>query len=176
MFENIPYLGVPFLIGLLIADILIPIGPWPMLFPAEFIGNTRDHLPMRWQPASHIMQAHCGVFRFPDLLTQGVDKIKAVAERARRTQIKDKSRVFNTARVEALELDNLMETARATMVSANARLESRGAHDRADHHKRDDVNWLKHTLWFREGDRLEYKPVHLKPLTVGTFVPKARVY
>jgi succinate dehydrogenase / fumarate reductase flavoprotein subunit len=123
-----------------------------------------------------IMQAHCGVFRFPDLLEQGVAKIKAVAERARRTQIKDKSKVFNTARVEALELDNLMETARATMVSANARLESRGAHDRADHHKRDDVNWLKHTLWFREGDRLEYKPVHLKPLTVETFVPKARVY
>ncbi len=123
-----------------------------------------------------IMQAHCGVFRFPDLLEQGVQKIKAVSERARRTQIKDKSKVFNTARIEALELDNLMETARATMVSANARLESRGAHDRADHHKRDDENWLKHTLWFRDGDRLEYKPVHLKPLTVETFVPKARVY
>ena len=122
------------------------------------------------------MQAHCGVFRFPDLLEQGVQKIKAVAERARRTGIKDKSRVFNTARIEALELDNLMETARATMVSANARLESRGAHDRADHHQRDDANWLKHTLWSREGDRLEYKPVHLKPLTVETFVPKARVY
>ncbi|HEX4333155.1 MAG TPA: succinate dehydrogenase flavoprotein subunit [Usitatibacter sp.] len=122
------------------------------------------------------MQAHCGVFRFPDLLEQGVQKIKAVAERARRTAIKDKSRVFNTARIEALELDNLMETARATMVSANARLESRGAHDRADHHLRDDVNWLKHTLWFREADRLDYKPVHLKPLTVETFVPKARVY
>jgi len=122
------------------------------------------------------MQAHCGVFRFPDLLEQGVAKIKAVAERAQRTGIKDKSKVFNTARVEALELDNLMETARATMVSAAARQESRGAHDRADFHKRDDVNWLKHTLWLREGDRLDYKPVHLKPLTVETFVPKARVY
>jgi succinate dehydrogenase / fumarate reductase flavoprotein subunit len=122
------------------------------------------------------MQLHCGVFRFPDLLAQGVDKIKAVSERAKRTQIKDKSKVFNTARIEALELENLVEVARATMVSANAREESRGAHDRADHHKRDDVNWLKHTLWYREGDRLEYKPVHLKPLTVDTFVPKARVY
>ncbi len=122
------------------------------------------------------MQAHCGVFRFPDLLTQGVQKIRAVAERARRTQIKDKSRVFNTARIEALELENLIETARATMVSAEARKESRGAHDRADHHKRDDVNWLKHTLWFREGDRLEYKPVTLKPLSVEPFEPKARVY
>jgi succinate dehydrogenase / fumarate reductase, flavoprotein subunit len=122
------------------------------------------------------MQAHCGVFRFPDLLSQGVEKIKAVAERARRTQINDKSKVFNTARVEALELDNLIEVARATMISAAARQESRGAHDRADFHKRDDVNWLKHTLWFREGDRLDYKPVHLKPLTVESFEPKARVY
>ncbi|HEY2629939.1 MAG TPA: FAD-binding protein, partial [Usitatibacter sp.] len=122
------------------------------------------------------MQLHCGVFRFPDLLSQGVDKIKAVAARAARTQIKDKSRVFNTARIEALELDNLVEVARSTMVSAFAREESRGAHDRADHHKRDDVNWLKHSLWYRQGDRLDYKPVHLKPLTVESFVPKARVY
>jgi len=122
------------------------------------------------------MQAHCGVFRFPDLLSQGVEKIKAIAERAKRTQIKDKSKVFNTARIEALELENLIEVARATMVSANARQESRGAHDRADFPKRDDAGWLKHSLWFRDGDRLEYKPVNLKPLTVETFVPKARVY
>jgi succinate dehydrogenase / fumarate reductase flavoprotein subunit len=122
------------------------------------------------------MQAHCGVFRFPDMLAKGVAKIKALTERAARTRIHDKSKVFNTARVEALELDNLMETARATMISAAAREESRGAHDREDHPKRDDANWLKHTLWNREGDRLTYKPVHLKPLTVETFVPKARVY
>ena len=122
------------------------------------------------------MQAHCGVFRFPDLLEEGVRKIKAVSERAARTGIRDKSKVFNTARIEALELDNLMETARATMISAHARQESRGAHDRADFPKRDDANWLKHTLWNRDGDRLEYKPVNLKPLTVETFVPKARVY
>src|SRR5262249_17166943 len=81
------------------------------------------------------MQAHCGVFRFPDLLTAGVAKIKALSERAKRTQIKDKSKVFNTARVEALELENLIEIARATMISAEARKESRGAHDREDHHK-----------------------------------------
>jgi len=73
-------------------------------------------------------------------------------------------------------LDNLIEVARSTMVSANARQESRGAHDRADFHKRDDVNWLKHTLWYRDGDRLDYKPVQMKPLTVETFPPKARVY
>ena len=122
------------------------------------------------------MQLHCGVFRFPDGLTEGVSKMLAVAERAKRTTIQDKSRVFNTARVEALELDNLIEVALATMISAEARQESRGAHDRSDHHSRDDVNWLKHTLWFKDGNRLDYKPVHLKPLTVESFEPKARVY
>jgi succinate dehydrogenase / fumarate reductase flavoprotein subunit len=122
------------------------------------------------------MQAHCGVFRFPDMLAAGVKKIREISDRASRTQIKDKSKVFNTARVEALELDNLIEVARASMVSAEARKESRGAHDRADHHERDDANWLKHSLWYKDGDRLEYKPVHLKPLTARTIEPKVRTY
>ncbi len=122
------------------------------------------------------MQAHCGVFRFPDLLASGVKKIREVADRATRTGIKDRSKVFNTARVEALELDNLIEVARASMISAEARRESRGAHDRADFPKRDDANWLKHTLWFKDGDRLEYKPVHMKPLTADTIEPKVRTY
>ena len=74
--------------------------------------------------------------------------------------------MFNTARVEALELDNLVETAMATIVSAEARKESRGAQARADFPERDDKNWMKHTLWYKEGNRLAYKPVHLKPLTV----------
>jgi succinate dehydrogenase / fumarate reductase flavoprotein subunit len=122
------------------------------------------------------MQLHCGVFRFPDSLAEGVQKITEIAERASRLQIKDKSRVFNTARVEALELQNLAETAVSTMISAAARTESRGAHDRSDHHDRDDVNWLKHTLWYKEGNRLAYKPVKLTPLTVEGFAPKPRVY
>ncbi len=122
------------------------------------------------------MQAHCGVFRFPDMLTSGVAKIKAVAERSKRTEIKDKSRTFNTARVEALELDNLIEVAVATLVCAEARQESRGAHDRADFAKRDDVNWLKHSLWYRDGSRLDYKPVNLKPMTAQSFEPKVRSY
>ncbi|MGH8650359.1 MAG: FAD-binding protein, partial [Burkholderiales bacterium] len=123
-----------------------------------------------------VMQLHCGVFRFPDLLASGVQKIKEVAARAARTEIRDKSRTFNTARVEALELDNLVETAVASLVSAEARKESRGSHDRADYSRRDDANWIKHTLWYKDGNRLEYKPVHARPLTVDAFEPKARVY
>jgi succinate dehydrogenase / fumarate reductase flavoprotein subunit len=122
------------------------------------------------------MQMHCGVFRFPDLLAQGVEKIKQIGERAQRMQIKDKSRVFNTARVEALEIQNLIEVALASLISAEARKESRGAHDRADFPKRDDVNWLKHSLWYKEGNRLAYKPVHLQPLTAESFEPKERTY
>ena len=122
------------------------------------------------------MQAHCGVFRFPDSMAEGVKKMLAVAERAKSTFITDKSKVFNTARVEALELDNLIEVALSTMISANARQESRGAHDRSDFPNRDDVNWMKHTLWYKEGNRLEYKPVQLKPMTVESFEPKPRVY
>ena len=122
------------------------------------------------------MQTHCGVFRFPDLLQEGVGKIDQVAERAKNTVIKDKSQVFNTARVEALELDNLVEVALATMHAAEARTESRGAHAREDFSERDDTNWLTHSLYYREGNRLAYKPVRLKPQTVESFVPKARVY
>jgi succinate dehydrogenase / fumarate reductase flavoprotein subunit len=122
------------------------------------------------------MQLHCGVFRFPDSLADGVRNMLEIAERVKHTYIKDKSKVFNTARVEALELDNLVETAMATIISADARKESRGAHDRSDYPDRDDVTWLKHTLWNKDGNRLEYKPVKLKPLTVEGFEPKPRVY
>ena len=122
------------------------------------------------------MQAHCGVFRFPEELIKGVEKIRAIADRSQRTFIQDKSKVFNTARVEALELDNLVETAMSTIVSAEARKESRGAQARADFPDRNDKEWMKHTLWYKEGNRLAYKPVHLKPMTVESFEPKVRTY
>ena len=129
------------------------------------------------------MQRHCGVFRFPAMLVEGVSKIKDVAARIENLEIRDKSKVFNTARIEALELQNLIEVARATMISAEARKESRGAHSRDDFPDsethpggRNDEVWMKHSLWYKDGDRLDYKPVNLKPLTAESIPPKARTY
>jgi len=129
------------------------------------------------------MQNHCGVFRFADKLKEGVSKILDVQKDVERAEIRDKSQVFNTARIEALELENLIEVAVSTMISAEARKESRGAHVRDDApdtpekpNGRDDVNWLKHSLWFKEGNRLDYKSVKLTPLTVDTIELKKRAY
>jgi len=122
------------------------------------------------------MQTHCGVFRTSTLLEEGKRKIAELDRRRAQIAITDKSRVFNTARVEALEVDNLIETAKATIVSAAARTESRGAHARDDFPERNDVDWLKHTLWYSDGNRLAYKPVNSKPLTVATFQPKKRTF
>lgn len=128
------------------------------------------------QEMRRAVQQHAGVFRTGPLLSEGIRKIRVIADRARNTAIKDKSQVFNTARIEALELENLVIVAEATLVSAEARTESRGAQARDDFKERDDRNWLKHSLWSMEGSRLHYKPVNLQPLTVESFEPKVRVY
>jgi succinate dehydrogenase / fumarate reductase flavoprotein subunit len=129
------------------------------------------------------MQRHAGVFRTQSTLDEGVVQVAALRERAQSLNLKDKSKVFNTARVEALEVENLIEVAQATIVSAAARHESRGAHSVAEYGDtpehplgRNDTEWLKHTLWHREGSRLSYKPVQMKPQTVDSIPPKTRTF
>jgi succinate dehydrogenase / fumarate reductase flavoprotein subunit len=122
------------------------------------------------------MQAHVGVFRTQKLMDEGVQKILELEKRIPNVHLNDKSQVFNTARIEALELDNLIEVAKATIISAAARKESRGAHAHNDCPDRDDQNWMKHTLWYKDGNRLDYKPVQLKPLTAESVPPVARTF
>ena len=132
------------------------------------------------------MQQHAAVFRTQASMDEGVSKINAMRERVAAIGLKDKSKVFNTARIEALEVENLIEAAQATMTSAAARHECRGAHTVKDYERgaddpqfplgRNDAEWMKHTLWYSEGNRLSYKPVNLKPLTVESVPPKVRTF
>ena len=133
-----------------------------------------------------IIQDHAGVFRTSALLDEGVKQILAIEPRVRNIHLKDKSKVFNTARIEALEVENLYEVAKATLISAAARKECRGAHtvvdfeespDHAEYpYGRRDDEWMKHTLWFSADNRLEYKPVRYRPLSVDAIPPKPRTF
>jgi succinate dehydrogenase / fumarate reductase flavoprotein subunit len=168
----------------------------------EHIGESRYHRPLpsksadrvmqrygRWEKADGeetvdglkrdlqtVMEKYCGVYRSQEVLDQGIEEVGKIRDRFANIGLSDHSKVFNTARIEAMELENLIDVAMSVVCSAAARQESRGAHSRVDYSDRDDKQWLKHSLYFREGDRMDYKPVRLKPLTVETFPPKARVY
>ncbi len=178
----------------------------------EFTGKTKAHKPLpadaadltlerlnRLEAASSgeyaqdvandirsAMQLHAGVFRTQSSMDEGVKKIAALRERTNAIGLKDTSKVFNTARIEALEVENLIECAQATMESAAARKECRGAHTVSDYERpaddpvaplgRNDAEWMKHTLWHSKDNSLTYKPVNLKPLTVESVPPKVRTF
>jgi len=127
------------------------------------------------------MQTHAAVFRTSDLLREGVEKMGKVAASYEDIKIADRSLIWNSDLVEALELDNLLGNALTTIVGADARKESRGAHAQEDFPDRDDTNWMKHTLAWVDGKRavkLDYRDVKMRTLTneVQVFPPKARVY
>jgi succinate dehydrogenase / fumarate reductase flavoprotein subunit len=132
------------------------------------------------------MQTHAAVFRTQAMMDEGVKQILAMESRVKNIHMTDKSQVFNTARIEALEVENLYEAAKATMISAAARHECRGAHSVADYdlpadhptmaNGRNDAEWRKHTLWYSSDNRLEYKPVRTKPLTVDCVPPAPRSF
>jgi succinate dehydrogenase / fumarate reductase flavoprotein subunit len=124
----------------------------------------------------NIMQNHFGVFRRGDYMQEGIEKLAALRPRIENAHLKDKSSAFNTARIELLELQNLLEVAESTAIPAEVRNESRGAHAREDFQERDDENWLCHSMYFPTDKRVGKRGVNFEPKTVDTFQPKVRTY
>lgn len=152
-----------------IAEAMARYNRWQESTDGELPSVIRDDM-------QRVMQEDFGVFRTGKVMEEGLHRLQALRERLQHAKLVDKTKVFNTELVTALELDNLMATAYATAQSALARTESRGAHSREDYPQRDDANWIKHTLYFAHDDAIDYRPVNAKPNYVEPFEPKERVY
>ncbi|XMR35630.1 hypothetical protein ACLK12_03940 [Escherichia coli] len=137
--------------------------------------DGEDPVPESTKPAA-FMQNNFSVFREGDAMAKGLEQLKVIRERLKNARLDDTSSEFNTQRVECLELDNLMETAYATAVSANFRTESRGAHSRFDFPDRDDENWLCHSLYLPESESMTRRSVNMEPKLRPAFPPKIRTY
>ncbi len=142
---------------------------WESSVGGESVAALRKEL-------QNTMQVSFGVFRTEEHMQKGIRKLAELRDRIAQAHLVDKSRVFNTARMEAFELDNLLEVAEATAIAADTRKESRGAHARDDYQERDDDNWLCHSVYFPGEKRLGKRAVNFKPKTVDTFQPTVRKY
>ena len=145
------------------------------------MGEHRSDRPPCRRAMQRTMQNHCAVFRSAQVLGQAIRRMAEVRRALDDLAVTDRSMIWNTDLLEALELDNLLGQSTAVLHSALYRTESRGAHAREDYPARDDVNWLKHTLAWSHGDgrvRLGERAVHLTPLSneVQPFPPAERVY
>lgn len=138
--------------------------------------GCKENIPAIRSELQKVMQNYFSVFRKEDTMQVGLDKLLALRVRLPNAVLDDNSQIFNMARIEALELDNLMLTAIATAKAAIERTESRGAHSRVDFPDRDDVNWLKHSLYFLDGDKTSSREVNMSPTKVKAFQPAVRKY
>ena len=142
------------------------------------INNSKsgEKAPVLRSELQTIMQNYFGVFRRGDYMKKGIHKLNDLKARVENVHLEDKSSAFNTARIEALELQNLFETAYATAVAAEGRTESRGAHAREDFQERDDDNWLCHSIYMPGKREIGKRAVNMTLKTMKPFEPKVRTY